>query len=341
MEAIMKKYPLNIAMGAVLLFSAHPASAAILISELVTNTDDDWVELVNTGGTDDAIDVSGYFVTMYYGSNERMAAETVSLSGRDLPGTPWDDRYVVVHLCDSGGLDETDSAGDLNGNGRRDIYCSNYSGSLWNSDCIVAIDTDDDPAKGMMDCVAYSNRDGTMNENIESYVRAASRSSQWIINEGNIQLSCVDIGVDGLSPFMSLCRREGADSNSAGDFFISRYPTPGAANVPAAPVSERKILKVWKRKMFIRRSAGLESIDVPLLVAQPCNIRFRVFSVTGVLLFESRLYRDVPPGDFSVSWRGPSLRRGGLCGMYIGLVEATGKETRSSASERVFLVVGR
>ncbi len=337
----MKKYPVNLAMGAILLFCALPSRAAVLISELVTSTDDDWVELVNTGGTGDSIDVSGFFVTMYYGSNERMAADRVSLSGRDMPGTPWDDRYVVVHLSNPGGVDETDSAGDLNGNGRRDIYCSNYSGSLWNSDGIVALDTDDDPANGMMDCVAYSNRDGSMNENIESYVRAAVRNSQWIINEGNIQLSCADIGADGLSPFMSLCRREGPDSDSAGDFFVSRYPTPGAANVLTAPVSERKILKVRKRKMFIRRTAGLESVEVPLLVAQPCNIRFRVFSVTGVLLYESRLYRDVPPGDFSVSWRGSSLKRDSLRGMYIGLVEATGKETRSSASERVFLVMGR
>jgi hypothetical protein len=63
------------------------------------------------------MDVSGLFVTMYYGSNEALADEAVTMRSSDIPGTAFDDRYVVVHLTDAAGRDETDAAGDLNGNG--------------------------------------------------------------------------------------------------------------------------------------------------------------------------------------------------------------------------------
>ena len=40
--------------------------------------------------------------------------------------------------------DETDITGDTNQNGYIDVYCNNYYNSLWNSDCAVAIDDNED-----------------------------------------------------------------------------------------------------------------------------------------------------------------------------------------------------
>jgi len=39
------------------------------------------------------------------------------------------------------------------------------------TDCVVSIDNDDDPSNnGILDFIAYSNRDGTPNTTIESYM---------------------------------------------------------------------------------------------------------------------------------------------------------------------------
>ena len=191
----------------VLLFTLPaPLFSELLISEFTTNASGDWVEIVLTEGGPAEMDVSALYVTMYYGTNESLAGETVTMRSVDIPETAFDDRYAVIHLSGPSGADETDAAGDLNGNGIRDIYCNNYSGSLWNSDGIVAIDTDDDPGNGMIDCAAYSNRDGSMNSTIESYILSAAKNGQWVTESGDIQQCSVDIGPNGLESWMSLCR---------------------------------------------------------------------------------------------------------------------------------------
>ncbi len=321
----------------ILLFSS-PLQAGILISEFVTSTDDDWVELT-LDGTQESMEISGLFVTMYYGRSEPLAEAPVTLYSRNLPDTPWDDRYVVVHLKNPSGTDETDSAGDVNGNCIRDIYCDNYNQSLWNSDGIVSIDEDSDPKNGMLDCAAYSNCDGSMNSSIEKSVRAAFEAGQWIIDSENVQLSCIDIGPDGLTSVMSVCRR-GCDTNTLSDFYISRFQTPGADNMETSPVSEEAIISVPENRIFVKRDSFTEQADVRIFAAQTCNVRLRVFTVTGRMLYESPLYRNMAPGYSYLSWKGPSFSRKLKGGMYIGTVEATGTEIRGSVTRRFFFVLG-
>ena len=125
-----------------LLCAGSAAAGELLISEIAPATaGGDWVELFFRGACSERLDISRLYVTMYYGENENLSADPVSLSGCDRPDTPWDDRYAVAHPAAPGIPDETDLTGDTNGNGVLDIYCSNYSGSLWNSDCVVAIDS--------------------------------------------------------------------------------------------------------------------------------------------------------------------------------------------------------
>ena len=316
--------------------------AGLIINEFVTNTSDDWVELTLLGTAYEEMDISALFVTMYYGDSSisPLAEKPVTICRHDKPETPYDDRFVVIHLSNPSGIDETDDVGDLNGNKIRDIYCNNYSGSLWNTSGLVAIDTDRDYKNGMIDCVVYSNMSGTLNSNVKNYAEAAITHSQWVMNTADIQESCVDIGLNGLAAYMSVSRRHG-DSNSKNDFYVTRFQTPGMENIEASPISEQSTFKVLDKKIYCKMAPGIQKLTVRLLVSQQCNMRLRVFSATGRMLYESPLYREVMPGYFSISWEGNSLRQNLPTGLYPGVIEATGKEYRGAVSRRVFFVIGR
>ncbi|MCP4136313.1 MAG: hypothetical protein GY754_35410, partial [bacterium] len=264
----------------------------------------------------------------------------------DRPETIYDDRFVVVHLTEPSTPDETDATGDTNGNGVVDLYCDNYYGSLWNSDCVVAIDSDDDPRNGgIIDFMAYSNRDGSANSTMSSYMSAARDHGQWyIIGELAGQESAVDIGTKGLSSYMGISRVIGSDTNALEDFVVTRYQTPGKENVISVSAGFRKLFKVDKKTVSIvpgSRRPG--SGTVPLFLYEHCNIKFRIFSVTGMLVHESPLYRSLPPGDFSLQWNSAAfssvINRGVPTGLYIGKIEATGTSERISETESVYIVV--
>lgn len=312
----------------------------LIINEFVTNTSDDWVELTLLGH--EFVDISALYVTMYYGDSSisSLSDKPVTIYNHDRPETPYDDRFVVIHLSNPNGISETDDVGDLNGNNIRDIYCNNYSGSLWNTSGLVAIDTDRDYKNGMIDCVVYSNMSGDLNSNVKNYATYAVSNGQWVSKTPDIQLSCVDIGANGLSAYMSISRRN-RDSNTKDDFYVTRFQTPGMENVETSPVSSKNIFKVLNKKVFCKMTPHTQSIGVSLFVAGPCNIRLRVFNAVGRLLYESPLYRDVMPGYFSVSWEGSSLRGNLPGGLYPGVIEATSKDFRGSVSRQVFFVIGR
>ena len=104
-------------------------------------------------------------------------------------------------------------------------------------------------------------------------------------------------------------------------------------------MARKRIFRPLKKKIFQRKNSCGDGVRVDLFVSQSCNIKFRVFTVTGILLYESPLYRDVPPGLFAVSWKGRSFSRHARGGMYLGLVEATGNELRGAHIERLCIVV--
>lgn len=318
----------------------------LLINEIACGTSgDDWVELFFNGQDGKSMNISGLYVTMYYGENEPLSAEPVTIYSYDRPVTPYDDRFAVVHLTDAYTPDETDKTGDTNRNGYIDIYCNNYSSSLWNTNCVVAIDTDDDPSNGgIIDFAAYTNMDGSLNDTIRSYVESAQNRSEWQRSSGSDFPDCmIDIGKDGLSAYTSISRKNTPDTNSPGDFEVTKYMTPGRENIlQGSRTSGGRLIKS-KRKSFTFIPSCPEYGDgnIDLFVYEQCCIRLRIFTSTGMMIYESPLYRDVNPGNFTVKWdlRGKGKRA--RTGLYIGHIEATSRKLRKTESKKIYVILSR
>jgi hypothetical protein len=291
--------------------------AGLIINEIAPNTQKDWVELKFVEEGCKSIDISSLFVTMYYGSNEPLATEAVTLYSCDRESTPYDDRFAVIHLSVPDKSDETDVTGDLNNNKTLDIYCNNYSSSLWNSDCVVAIDSDDDPSNGgIIDFIAYSNRDGYPNKTIVGYSNKALIHNAWNSQNLDFQSSAFYIGIDGLSSVQSIIRKNNSDSNTLNDFVITKFLTPGRENIIKASSRTRKILALQNKRIFFHYNESLK-----LFVYEQCSLRIRIFTSTGYPVYTSELYQNLLPGMNSISFQGKfSLKKTGL---YLGTIEAT------------------
>ncbi|OHD66658.1 MAG: hypothetical protein A2176_05180 [Spirochaetes bacterium RBG_13_51_14] len=317
-------------------------SAQLLINELVTETTSDWVELTLASPTQQSMDISGLYVTMYYGTNEPLAAEPVTIYSYDRAETPYDDRYVVVHLTKPDIPDETDRTGDTNGNGYIDIYCNNYFGSLWNTDGVVAIDSDDDPANGgIIDFVFYSNRDGSPSEAILAYVTGAQSYGQWRGFSGESPQECAAfIGKKGLPSYMSLSRKNRADTNSADDVAVTNIQTPGAPNITAPLFMGNRLFKPLRKKITIIPGHCLfGSGCIPVFVFAPCVIKLRIFTVTGIAIHESPLFPSVNPGLCTLFWNPLLQHRRPPTGLYLCKIEAVNPSLRLAEEEIIYILL--
>ncbi len=331
-----------------IIFILHgvPLQAGLLINEIACATaGDDWVELFFHSESNEGLDIHNLYVTMYYGTNEALSSESITIYSYDRPETPYDDRFVIVHLTEANIDDETDRTGDTNSNGNIDIYCSNYSNSLWNTDCVVAIDTDDDPANGgIIDFAAYSSRDGTVNETMKSYVENAQSFNEWQGYSGeNIQECMIDTGNDGLSSYMSISRKNASDSNTADNFGVTKYMTPGRMNIFSSVIfSKNKIFRVSKKKITaIPSHPTLGTCNIDVFVFEQCNIRFRIFSSIGMLIFESPLYTNINPGFFELNWNLRGLGKKARTGLYLAYIEATSSALKNSDVEKIYIILSR
>ncbi len=327
----------------VLLLAAH-LHAGLLINEFVTSTTSDWVELTLAGSPGEKLDISKLYVTPYYGNNEALSSDPVTIYSHDRPETPYDDRYIVVHLIEPTLPDETDLTGDTNGNGYIDIYCNNYSASLWNTEGVIAIDSDDDPANGgIIDFVYYSNRDGTPNETIASYVEAARGQGQWQVVPGQgIQEGAVFIGAEGLMTHMSVSRNVAADTNGPSDYTATNFQTPGKPNMTLPLFMGKRLFKPLRKRITIipgHRFFG--SGAIPVFIFIPCCLKLRVFSMTGILIHESPLFLSVNPGLFNLYWN-PALQRSrAVTGLYLCKIEAVNPSLRLSNEEMIYIILSR
>ncbi|MDY6933212.1 MAG: hypothetical protein SVZ03_03200 [Spirochaetota bacterium] len=323
-----------------------PAFAGLLINEIACATSgDDWVEIFLHSEDREKIDVSPLYVTMYYGDNQRLSSDPIHIYSYDRPETPYDDRFLVIHLTEANKSDESDLTGDTNKNGYIDVYCNNYYGSLWNSDCVVAIDADDDPSNGgIIDFVAYSNRDGSINDTIWSYVRDAQNYGQWLESDGpDPQESMIYIGSGGLSSYSSISRKNSIDNNSQDDFEITKFQTPGRENILSGGVlgKGRLFRSLKKRITIIPGHPLLGAGEIGLFVYERCSIRLRIFSSIGMLIYESPLYRDVHPGRLNLNWNLKGQNRRACTGLYIGYIEATSKMLKKTESDRIFIILSK
>lgn len=324
---------------------SNASASTLLINEIAPATSgDDWVELFLSGECGESIDISRYHVTMYYGTSEPLSEYPITLYACDRTETPYDDRFAVVHLTAPGMIDETDITGDTNRNGYIDIYCNNYTGSLWNTDCVVAIDTDNDSSNGgIIDFVAYSNRDGSLNSSIGSYLTFAQQCGQWEAYTGeNPQLCMIDIGASGLLPHQSIVRISASDVNRKEDFVITNFQTPGRPNKISDTTSSSRLFDLLQKRITIVPGHPVHGrCEIPISVLRPISLRLRVFSPIGIMLFESSLQQNVLPGIIRLSWDMRSHGRSAGTGLYFAIIEATSSALRRSQRETIYLIISR
>ncbi|MBN1531969.1 MAG: hypothetical protein JXA20_04845 [Spirochaetes bacterium] len=319
----------------------RPLQSGLLVNEVVCGAPEDWAELFLQGGAEEEMEISPLFVTMYYGTNERLADSAVTLFGSDRPGTPWDDRFAVVHPAAPGMKDETDAAGDLNGNCIRDLYCDNYYASYWNSDCVVAIDGDDDPGNGgILDFLAYSNRDGSPNGTIMTYVQEAVACGQWHGCGGDLQLCCVDIGTDGLEPHMAIVRKGAGDTDGPEDFTVSTVQTPGRPNIAMMYDGGRRLIVPLKSRILVT-PLGILGGEIPLFVYQNCALRFSLYTAAGREVYRSPFPEAASPGLFSLRWHPLAARCRLLAGLYIGRIEAVSSSLNLAEEKTIYVIMER
>lgn len=327
-----------ISISSIVFLSTLPSEASLVISEIACATSgDDWVEIRYQSDTKSSILISPLFVTMYYGTNENISSDPVTLYSYDRPETPYDDRFAVVHLCRPGVADETDLTGDTDHNGRIDVYCDNYSGSLWNAECAVAIDTDDDPANGMIDFVSWSDNDGSPSDTILSYIDAASSHAQWVTSGSATQSCMIAVASGGLKSFESIIRTSG-DTNSNADFSVTACQTPGRENVLKTSGSSSKIFHPEKSRILVIPGSPDHRSECAIQVNERCSMRMRVFTDIGQPVFDSELIKEVSPGRIVIPWR----TSGGIrTGLYIALIEANISSGKKTQSAKIFFIVTR
>ncbi len=331
---------------ALVLLLIVPAAHAgtLLINEIAPATSgDDWVEVFFSGECGESINISLLFVTMYYGSSERLSDDPITLYACDRAQTPYDDRFAVVHLAALGIADETDFTGDTNRNGYIDIYCNNYSGSLWNTDCVTAIDIDSDPSNGMIDFAAYSNRDGTPNSTMLSYLSCGQSFNQWEAYSGeNPQLCMIDIGQSGLQSHQSIARISESDTNRKEDFALTNFQTPGRPNKISDLSSSTRLFEIGQKRITILPGHPVHgNCAIPITALLPLSVRFRIFSPTGLMIFESPLQQNIAPGLHILTWNLTGAGHTAGSGLYLAVIEATNSASRRFQRETVYLIISR
>jgi len=318
-----------------LIIFSKTISAGPIINEISAGGSSDWVEITLSDNTV-SCDISQYFVTMYYGTNEKISSTPVTIRNQDIPETPYDDRFAVVHFSPVPFEDETDSTGDTNRNGILDVYCCNYG--LWNTDCVVSIDNDDLSSNGgILDFAAFSNRDGSMNSTIGGYIDDAVSSGEWsTCSSVNSQDCTVDIGKDGLNSYSTISRIKGTDTNTFNDFIVTLYATPGRENIINASKKNRKLFRTETKKTTYKYGEG--NILIPLFIFETCSIKVRIFNSTGLTVYSSELREDLNPGYYAFYIPGSQLRGKILTGLYPVKIEAAG-DSSSSEEATLFLII--
>jgi hypothetical protein len=322
----------------VTVLSAVPANAGLLISEIACATSgDDWVEITYLSENRSSIDISRLFITMYYGTNENLSSDPITLYSFDRPETSYDDRFAVIHLRRPGIPDETDITGDSDRNGRIDIYCNNYSGSLWNAECAVAIDTDDDPDNGMIDFAAWSDNDGSPSDTILSYVESAIAHGEWD-TAGTLDQACMTrIPSGGLKSHESIIRISG-DTNKGIDFSTTACQTPGKENIQNTISRSSSIFHPSKTRILVIPGDLSHPGECVLRINEVCTIRMRVFTDIGQMVYDSGLIKDVTPGVVSVPWKNCSNARTGL---YIALIDGNVSSRKKTKAQKIFFIITR
>ncbi len=199
----------------------------IRITEVAFAAPTDWAELYNYG--DMAVDISGLMLTDLDGIDSRLADKTTMLA----PG-----QYAVVYW-DEAGADETDEAGDLNGNRVVDLYLADTGLSA--TDDEVALMSS--PSGGQyIDAVCWSTGTGEFASSEDKDLNLLVDNEQWVIagdtvtkNDCWIESSVVksDQSIGRIAPTT-------VDTNTKNDWCLFKLATAGIDN--PSPVSPQVTL---------------------------------------------------------------------------------------------------
>ncbi|MBN1500444.1 MAG: hypothetical protein JW982_09820 [Spirochaetes bacterium] len=308
-------------------------TGAIRISEVFySSSGNDWVELKYSSPDHCTYDISSLFVTMYYGTNEKLSNDPVTLYSYDRSETPYDDRYAVVYLT-SDNTDETDLTGDTNRNHILEIYCRNNSSSLWNDEAVVAIDTNDSPEDGMIDIVFYSSLEGTFSSNVSGYVNDAVNTGGWNITGSDIRSSSVLIS--STSKNVSIIRNSPVDTNTADDFKITFFTTPGSDNIfKSVYKKNKKIFTPPSGKIIFSCSSRLQKLDVTLFYQ--AEIQAKIFTSSGLLVSKSEKQNFKSPGQYSLYLHSEKKI---IPGLYVMIIEAYNSQNKINQKEKFITVM--
>ena len=315
----------------VLLTAQTSHSSGLLISEISpAGSPCDWVEIYFYSDIFEKKDISKFYLTVYYGSEEILSEYPVSICSRNLLETPYDDRYVVVRFCE--GVDETDYTGDSNKNGVIDVYVK--GSSPWNTDSVIGLDDDSNIDNGAIDFAAYSAYDESVNSTVLSYLISAVSVGVWSVSD-RAEKSFIDIGLKGLSSDQSIIRL-GKDTNSKNDFVVTDAPTPGNDNIYSKRSSESFSLGL-KDKYLIEEFSGKDFVSIN--ISLQCSLRFRIYSTNGIQKYESQLFKDVQPGIFKIRLEHSVIKKL-RSGMYIICFTGVAK-SGSIKNSKTLIIVNR
>ena len=205
-------------------------SSKIIINEIAPySSKQKWVELRLCSGP--AKDISGLYVTGYYGNEEKLSDASITLLPEDNAVTPYDERFAVVYF--GSGVDETDLTGESNGNGILEVYTD--SREPWGTEGAIALDDDAASENGMIDFVLY-DCDGVLGNAVKGYASDAAGNSQW-------EASLCAVQVPKGETYMSIARKN-ADTDRSSDFAVSCVQTPGGENIFKTEKAASEIIRV-------------------------------------------------------------------------------------------------
>jgi hypothetical protein len=177
-----------------------------------------------------------------------------------------------------------------------------------------------------------------------AYLQYAQSLNQWETYSGeNPQLCMIDIGINGLQPHQSIARRDGPDTGRREDFAVTSFQTPGRPNIfSAGPGGGGSLFTLARNRITVLPGHPLlGECRIALTLREVCSLRRRVFTPTGIMVHESPLLRDTPPGPVTLAWDLRGRGRSAGTGLYILLVEATSRALRHSQRETAYLIVSR
>ncbi len=193
-------------------------AATVMINEVAfkeTDGVEDWIELaiIGTGGR--SIDIKNWSLDDLDGEKQSFATTTVTASVGE---------YIVVH--DAPGIDETDTEGDINQNGYRDLYVGELN--LWSTDDQVVLYDNGD---AVVDAVCWANNNDTWSSNEQEDVNKVVALTQWKIAIGTSANESDCVSSKNIDDGNTIARYPNSqDTNSKDDWFVAVVGSPGREN---------------------------------------------------------------------------------------------------------------